>query len=91
MSKRTFEIEITATVTIEVDDMVIDVVDDEWRSMFYGLHTPEDIAEHIAYNLIVNRASLSQLDGWADQPDANAAIVDDEEWELVASEMEVTE
>jgi len=61
-------------VIIELDEKVIDVVDDEWRSQLYNLETPEDIAEHVAYNLIQG-SRLSQLDGWADQPDENARIV----------------
>ena len=51
---------------------MIDVVDDEWRKVLYALHTPEDIAAHIAYNMVVNHSNLSSLDGWADQPDENA-------------------
>lgn len=42
MSKRTFELEFTGTATIELDDAVIDAVDDDWRAVFYQLHTPED-------------------------------------------------
>lgn len=61
-------------VIVELDEKVINVVDDEWRSRLYNLETPEDIAGHIAYNL-VQGLRLSQLDGWADQPDENARIV----------------
>jgi hypothetical protein len=74
MGKRLFDIEITVKTQLELDDQVIDVVDDEWRSQLYDLYTPEEIAEHIAYNLIANNARLSQLDGWADQPDSNADL-----------------
>jgi hypothetical protein len=80
--KRTFEIELTGTATVELDDQVIQVVDDEWRAALYPLHTPEEIAQHVAYNLIVNNARLSQLDGWADQPNTNARVVR-LEWETV--------
>lgn len=59
---------------IELDDAVIEAVDDEWRSVFYKLRTPEEIAEHVGFNLIVNRQPLSNLDGWADQPDKNARV-----------------
>ncbi len=75
MSKRQFKIEFAGTATIELDDQVIDVVDDEWRSSLYNLHTPEEIAEHIAYNFIFNIDRLSSLDGWADQPDSNARLI----------------
>jgi len=75
MGKRTFQIEFTGSATLELDDQVIDVVDDAWRAGLYDLHTPEEIAEHIAYNLIFNKWSLSALDGWADQPDSNARLL----------------
>jgi len=79
-----FVVEITATVVIDLEEAVIDVVDDEWRSHLYNLKTPEEIAEHIAYNMIVNGAKLSQLDGWADQPDENATIMLGPSWEFFA-------
>lgn len=66
---RKFELEMSLMMAIEVDDDVIDRVDDEWRSQLYSLHTPEQIAEHLAYNIVVNQATLSWLDGWADLDD----------------------
>ena len=80
--RRKFEVEIECnygdldTAIIELDQRVIDAVDDEWRSMFYSLYTPEEVAEHIAYNLIVNKARLTQLDGWADLSDDMAIIIE---------------
>jgi hypothetical protein len=59
---------------IELDDKVINVVNDEWRNVLYDLYTPEEIAEHIVYNMVVNHANLSQLDGWADQSNDNAKL-----------------
>ena len=61
---------------IELDQAVIDAVDDSWREMLYPLYTPEDIARHIAYNMVVNRLELSDLDGWADQPASNARVLE---------------
>jgi hypothetical protein len=61
---------------IELDQAVIDAVDDNWREMFYDIHTPEEIAAHIAYNMVINNLKLSQLDGWADQPNSNAKILE---------------
>ena len=81
MGSQYFDIEMVVTATIELDDAVIDVVDDEWRAGLYNLHTPEEIAEHIACNL-VRGARLSMLDGWADQPDRNACFLDGPEWEV---------
>jgi hypothetical protein len=79
MGKRKFYMTVTCELTLELDDQVIDVVDDQWRHDLYDLRTPEEIAEMIGDNMIRNRASLSDLDGWADQPDSNAKILD-EEW-----------
>ncbi len=96
MGKRIFDVdfeiegEYVDTATIELDDAVIDAVDDEWRQELYDLNTPEEIAEHIAYNLIVNNSRLSQLDGWADQPDNNARVIewpDIDQWYLKAKEV----
>lgn len=79
--KKKFTVVFEVTAEIELDEQVISVVDDEWRSVLYPLHSDEDIAEHIAYNLVRNQARLSHLDGWADQPDSNAKLIS-EEWEL---------
>lgn len=84
MAKHTFRITLKAEAVIELDDAVIDAVDADWRSMFYQLYTPEDIAEHVGYNLVINRAKLSFLDGWAEQPDENAFILEDPDWTITA-------
>lgn len=79
---RTFQIEYKVYATIVVEDSVIDVVDDEWRAQLYDLDTPEEIIEMVAENLIRGR-DLSDLDGWADQPDSNAKLhIDDTEIEV---------
>ena len=76
MSMRRFEIsffwgdfdnEELSTATIELDEALIEAVDDDWRSQLYDLHTPEEIASHIARNYFVNRINIKQMDGWADQ------------------------
>jgi len=87
MANRQFEITISGVATIELDDAVIDTVDDEWREYLYDLYTPEEIAAHIGYNLVVNDARLSQLDGWCDQPDENASVVESPDWDIVAREI----
>ncbi len=92
MTKRKFEVEVSTLVVVELDERVIDQVDDEWKGMFYQLHTPEDVAEHICYNLLVNRTSLSWLDGWADVPDNLAKLEcyhpNELDWEFEATEIE---
>lgn len=75
MAKQTFTVQLTGEAVVELDDAVITVVDDEWRAALYDLHGADEIAKHVAYNLIVNNLKLSQMDGWADQPDDNARVV----------------
>jgi hypothetical protein len=69
---------------IGIDNAVIAAVDDYWRSQFYDLHDSTDIAEHIAVNLVLRRVKLSYLDGWADQPDDRAVVLDGPDWETEA-------
>ena len=82
---RRFRISFEVYADLDLDDAVIDVVDDEWREHLYNLRTPEQIAEHIAGNLLTG-ARLSILDGWADQPDSHAQLTD-EDWHITAEEM----
>lgn len=85
MSKHKFLVTVSKTVELELDDAVIKAVDDDWRANFYALYDDIDIAEHIGYNMLCNDASLSQLDGWADQPNENARIVStDNSWDIEA-------
>ena len=86
MAKRIFDLEFSGTATIELDDAVIDAVDDEWRQSLCDLHTPEAIARHVGYNLVVNELRLSSMDGWADQDDGNARVLRRPEWEIDANE-----
>ena len=81
MGKRYFKLQFFGEATIELDDAVIEAVDDEWREQLYDLETPEEIAEMVGRCMVCNRWSLSSLDGWADQPDSNARIVSDADWE----------
>ena len=69
-----FEMELTVTIKFELDDWVINVVDDNWREQLYDLKNEMEIAEHIGWNLVHGR-NLSELDGWADQPDSNARML----------------
>lgn len=95
MSKRRFRLSFGAwggliddSAVIELDDRVIEAVDDEWRAVFCDLHTPEDIAKHVGFNLIFNLAPLSSLDGWADQPDSNARVLHWPDWDCLEIEAE---
>ena len=87
MADRKFRVKLVIDCDIILDEEVINRVDDEWRSQFYSLTSANDIAEHIAYNLVVNNARLSQLDGWADMKDLQAAIISDSVSELSSEEI----
>ena len=88
MARRKFKIRIEADAEIEIDDVVIDMVDEEWREGLYDLRTPEEIAEHLAYNIFFNRARLSDLDGWVGMNDNLVEVTDEPEWILLAEEIE---
>ena len=83
---RTFEIRIDGIAKIQLADEVIDVVDDEWREYLYNLYTPDEIAAHVGYNLLVNNWKMTQMDGWADQKDENVRVID-EDWDVTACEV----
>ena len=83
MNKRTFIVDYSiygedvGYAVIELDQSIIDVVDDDWRKHLYPLYTPEEIAEHICYNMVTNHLQLSQLDGWANMDNG---LVKMKEW-----------
>lgn len=90
MGKRVFEFRFYTEGKVELDDQVIDAVDDNFRKHIYDLETVEDVVEMIVRNMIKG-ADLSQLDGWANQPNKNAKIIH-EEWELdEINELEIGE
>lgn len=61
--------------TIELDDEVVLAVNDDWRETFYpSITTPQKVAEHIAFNMIVNDLKLSGIDGFANLPDEMAIL-----------------
>lgn len=60
---------------IEIDDTVIDTVDDDWRRTFYNFIRPQQIAEHIAFNMVVNDLKLSDIDGFANLTDNLVSLV----------------
>ncbi len=73
--KGNYEEEIHFEGSIELDNEVISAVTDEWREHFYpSLTTPQRVAEHIAYNMIVNDLKLSGIDGFANLPDEMATL-----------------
>lgn len=61
---KTFKRTVTISVEIEIDQTRCREINDEWRSRFYDLRTIDDIASHLAFNLVQGR-SLQSLDGFA--------------------------
>ena len=78
MMKRLFKIIISHEIEfdLELDDAVLGAVNEEWRKSFYNLTTDDEIASHISLNMCRYRLTLSDLDGFADQPNSNAIIID---------------
>lgn len=62
-----FKVTHEVTVEVEVDEDVIkEATSEDWRKSFYNLHTPEDVAEHLAYNCVANCVEdVTVLDGFA--------------------------
>lgn len=94
MAEQHFRVSVQLEIAVTLDDEVVrrcvENLDDAgqpqpdergsrgWRNIYYDLHTPERVAEHMAYNLAIRGASLSSLDGWADLADdlAAARVID---------------
>ena len=97
--KRIFKVKVfrneheIGTITVEIDQAAIDIVDDAWRKDFYPLFSPETIVEHIAYSLFVYKRRLAHIDGWASLPDDFAKIIKDlniyDDWQFSAEEENV--
>lgn len=77
--KKTFTVEMNCVIDISIDESVLKRVAD--KSMPYDFASEQDIANHIAYNMVVNQACLSLMDGFADMDD-NLAQIDYIDWEL---------
>ena len=84
---RKFHIEWVVGCDIELDEEVINRVDDEWRAALYNLNTPTEIAEHVAYNLVMNNARLSVLDGWADMRNDQAKVISQNTYDWSSEEI----
>ena len=88
MATKKFSVVWTVECEIELDDEVIDRVDDEWRKHLYNLHGAAEIAEHIAYNIVMNNNGLSRLDGWADMEDSKAKVTSENIFDFEAQPIE---
>ena len=73
--KRRFVVEITVEIDVS-ESLLSDVLTDEWRDRYYRFFHATEVAEHLAFNLLGGH-DVSQLDGFADQPDDAAELVRD--------------
>jgi len=70
-----FSARVTIDVDIEVSKSVLKTAQSKsWRETFYNFKTDDEVAAHLAYNL-VRGAALSQLDGFANRDDSEAAVI----------------
>jgi hypothetical protein len=77
MAKRVFEVTVSRTVRMCVDEAVIaQGLSDDNPIQGPGA-TEQQIIEHLAFNLAGNCLSLSQIDGYANRDDSEANV----EWE----------
>jgi hypothetical protein len=79
--KRMFRVNVAVDISLD-EALVASVLDPKWRAQFYDLRTPEDVAGHLAFNLLQGRL-MRHLDGFADQPEDAAVIGDIETVESV--------
>ncbi len=76
---RRFRVRIEREVEIGIsEDVLRATASQEWIESIgdFG-KDPLRVAEHLAHNLVTNDLRLQQIDGYADQPDDAARVVDD--------------
>jgi hypothetical protein len=71
---RTFEVTVSKTVRIAIDESVIaqGVLPD--NPIFGESVTEDDVIQHLAFNLVGNGLRLSQIDGYANCADASVTV-----------------
>lgn len=77
----TAEVTFNVTVRLSFEDEVLSRTQtDDWKDTCYDLDEDEAV-EMLARCIGIQGWSLSQLDGWADLPDAAIAATTEIEWE----------
>lgn len=80
MAKQKFHVTLIGEIDIELEDAVIEAgASEEFKFVMGYTMTPQEVAADLAYHLIVNGATLDQLDGFADQPKDSVKILR-QEW-----------
>lgn len=70
-----YEVFVEGVVRLNIADEVFTAVDEDWRKKFYDLKTRAAIAEFLAMNIAVNHLDLSDIDGFADQPNSRVIVI----------------
>lgn len=84
---RIFRVEATCNFELKIDEEVIKQGCAPDDPIFGGDASPKMVAEHIAFNMIVNGLSLPDIDGFANRRDSEAVAVDlDDGWVIEAEE-----
>jgi len=81
VAKRKFTVTFVVTVDVDVEQTIIDdALSDDFKEAFYDLKAATGVVEHLAYNHLRNRASLTQIDGFAQWSDGDASF-SNESWD----------
>ncbi len=76
---RRFRVRIEREVEIDIsEDVLRATASQEWVESIGGFgKDPLKVAEHLAHNFVTNGLRLQSIDGYADQPDEAAKVVDE--------------
>ena len=82
MAKRRFKTRYVVDIELDIEEELIrEAQQPDWRALCYRLTSDQDVVDHIAYNLVCNRAQLPQLDGFAHRKKEDAVVVN-ENWDV---------
>lgn len=71
-----YDVTITVALRVNLSDTLVERAQDAaFVRDFYGLDTPEKIAEHLAWNIGLRECDLSRLDGFADLDNDQATVL----------------
>lgn len=79
--RRKFRVVFTVAVDVEMtESLITEAMSVDFASYVFPLTSAADVARHIAYNLVCNRAELRQLDGFALRK-PKEAVISRESWD----------
>lgn len=75
MTKRHYEVSVTCTLLVEIDERVLKRgTSKSFAKSFYKFDSKEEVAAHIGRNHVLNQTRLSNLDGFADLPNSLVVV-----------------